>query len=65
VIKAFEDEGFIWGGKWEQYDNMHFEYRPEMHELNRLLGIQKQRQDSAAIQDLHHISPYLNALPEK
>jgi hypothetical protein len=65
VIKAFEDEGFIWGGKWEQYDNMHFEYRPELHELNRLLGIQKQRRNGAALQDLHHISPYLNALLEK
>jgi hypothetical protein len=30
VIQAFEDNGFIWGGKWTMYDNMHFEYRPEM-----------------------------------
>ena len=29
VIKIFEDEGFIWGGKWVIYDNMHFEYHPE------------------------------------
>ncbi|NBC29655.1 MAG: hypothetical protein GVY29_06645, partial [Spirochaetes bacterium] len=29
VIDAFEAEGFVWGGKWLFFDNMHFEYRPE------------------------------------
>jgi hypothetical protein len=38
VIAAFEREGFIWGGKWALYDTMHFEYRPELHEINRLLA---------------------------
>ncbi|MDQ7832389.1 MAG: M15 family metallopeptidase [Desulfovibrionaceae bacterium] len=30
VMEAFEAEGFIWGGKWAEYDIMHFEYRPEL-----------------------------------
>lgn len=30
VIDIFEDEGFIWGGKWGIWDNMHFEYHPEL-----------------------------------
>jgi len=30
VIRAFESFGFIWGGKWRNYDTMHFEYRPEI-----------------------------------
>ncbi|ADK79865.1 hypothetical protein Spirs_0730 [Sediminispirochaeta smaragdinae DSM 11293] len=30
VLSAFEEEGFIWGGKWPVWDNMHFEYRPEL-----------------------------------
>lgn len=30
VIKIFESEGFIWGGYWAIYDNMHFEYHPEL-----------------------------------
>ncbi|MGL4981875.1 MAG: M15 family metallopeptidase [Treponemataceae bacterium] len=30
VIEIFEDEGFIWGGKWAIWDNMHFEYHPEL-----------------------------------
>ena len=30
VIKIFEEEGFIWGGKWAIWDNMHFEYHPEL-----------------------------------
>jgi len=30
VIKAFESEGFVWGGKWLYFDTMHFEYRPEI-----------------------------------
>ena len=30
VIKIFEREGFVWGGKWGIWDNMHFEYHPEL-----------------------------------
>lgn len=30
IVKAFEDNGFIWGGKWHRFDIMHFEYRPEI-----------------------------------
>lgn len=30
IVSAFEAEGFIWGGKWYEYDMMHFEYRPEL-----------------------------------
>ena len=38
VIEAFEDEGFVWGGKWYHYDTIHFEYRPEIILLNRQLN---------------------------
>ncbi len=34
VIRIFEEEGFIWGGKWVIYDNMHFEYHPELIQYN-------------------------------
>jgi hypothetical protein len=34
VINIFESYGFIWGGKWNFYDTMHFEYRPEILFLN-------------------------------
>ena len=30
VVKIFEDNGFIWGGKWYHFDTVHFEYRPEL-----------------------------------
>lgn len=30
IVRAFEEEGFIWGGRWWHYDTMHFEYRPEI-----------------------------------
>lgn len=30
LVRAFEREGFIWGGKWLFFDTMHFEYRPEI-----------------------------------
>jgi hypothetical protein len=39
VIRIFESEGFTWGGKWGLYDNMHFEFRPELHAINRLLSL--------------------------
>lgn len=35
VIEIFEDEGFIWGGRWAVWDNMHFEYHPE------IIGVEK------------------------
>ena len=36
VVEAFEAEGFVWGGKWAEFDLMHFEYRPELILLARL-----------------------------
>lgn len=37
VVQTFERHGFLWGGKWAHFDNLHFEYRPEILEYNRLL----------------------------
>jgi hypothetical protein len=67
VIDAFEHEGFIWGGKWPLYDNMHFEYRPELHEINRLLaagsGEAANPPEARAKEgpDLHHLYPAFDA----
>lgn len=36
AVAAFEAEGFVWGGKWAEFDLMHFEYRPELILLARL-----------------------------
>jgi hypothetical protein len=30
IVSIFEKHGFIWGGKWNHFDTMHFEYRPEL-----------------------------------
>lgn len=30
IVKVFEKNGFIWGGKWAHFDILHFEYRPEL-----------------------------------
>jgi len=35
IVSAFEKNGFVWGGKWLFFDNMHFEYRPEILNLAR------------------------------
>ena len=37
IVTSFEKHGFIWGGKWNHYDTMHFEYRPELV-LNRIVS---------------------------
>lgn len=29
LVEIFENNGFVWGGRWYHYDTMHFEYRPE------------------------------------
>lgn len=41
VIDTFEREGFVWGGKWLFFDNMHFEYRPESVLLARWRWIER------------------------
>ncbi|MCL2270610.1 MAG: M15 family metallopeptidase [Treponema sp.] len=58
VINIFEKEGFIWGGRWPFYDNMHFEYRPELLEFRRLLTASPDRNAGVPRQDLHHVSPF-------
>lgn len=35
VAEVFERHGFIWGGKWAEFDIMHFEFRPELVEKAR------------------------------
>ena len=30
LTQIFENQGFIWGGKWNHFDIMHYEYRPEI-----------------------------------
>ena len=30
IVKIFENNNFIWGGKWGHFDILHFEYRPEI-----------------------------------
>lgn len=37
VIEIFEQEGFVYGGKWMVWDNMHFEYFPEVILYNKLV----------------------------
>lgn len=50
IVSAFEEAGFVWGGKWHEYDIMHFEYRPEIICKARLMTSRKtgQVQDSSA-----------------
>lgn len=30
LVHIFEKYGFVWGGKWGNFDIMHYEYRPEL-----------------------------------
>ncbi len=35
IVQIMLDHGFIWGGTWAIYDTMHFEYKPELIEINK------------------------------
>ncbi|MFW5693820.1 MAG: M15 family metallopeptidase [Alkalispirochaeta sp.] len=37
LVEIFERHGFVWGGRWLFFDSIHFEYRPEIHEVNELI----------------------------
>lgn len=43
IVQIFEDEGFVWGGYWQLWDTMHFEYRPEYFALYEYLCVDVQR----------------------
>lgn len=30
LVESFENNNFVWGGKWGHFDILHFEYRPEI-----------------------------------
>ena len=30
LVQIFENNGFVWGGKWSHFDILHYEYRPEI-----------------------------------
>lgn len=30
LVEIFENNNFVWGGKWSHFDILHFEYRPEI-----------------------------------
>lgn len=38
LVKVFEENGFVWGGKWEHFDILHFEYRPEIILKSKYFG---------------------------
>lgn len=38
LVKVFENNGFVWGGKWEHFDILHFEYRPEIILKSKYFG---------------------------
>jgi hypothetical protein len=38
IVRCFENNNFIWGGKWSHFDILHFEYRPEIMLKARYFG---------------------------
>lgn len=44
--KLFEDNNFIWGGKWNHFDILHYEYRPEIILKARYFGRQQEKEES-------------------
>lgn len=56
IVRIFEENGFIWGGKWREFDIMHFEYRPEILCKARKMRKQTVRQKYAG--DTPMLPPY-------
>lgn len=38
LVKIFEKNNFVWGGKWNHFDILHFEYRPEIILKSKYFG---------------------------
>lgn len=38
IVEIFEKNNFVWGGKWNHFDILHFEYRPEIILKARYFG---------------------------
>jgi hypothetical protein len=52
IVEIFEKNNFVWGGKWEHFDILHFEYRPEIIMKARYFGKE------------HVEGPWYNGAPE-
>lgn len=57
IVKLFEKNNFIWGGKWGHFDILHFEYRPEIlikaRYFGSVRGFHKPWYNEALIEDEH------------
>lgn len=60
VIDIFRKHGFIWGGNWTLFDNIHFEYRPELLAYTRLLA---ENSDRGGGDSFHHVYP--DGMPDR
>ncbi|MGV8980380.1 M15 family metallopeptidase [Clostridium sp.] len=56
LVEVFENNGFVWGGKWSHFDILHFEYRPEFilkaHYFGNNVDSKKSWYDGAPMQEL-------------
>jgi len=57
VVDAFKRNGFIWGGNWVYFDNMHFEFRPELIAYTRILESLSAGSAVGFGRSLHHVYP--------
>ena len=55
IVQLFEDNGFVWGGKWRHFDLMHFEYRPEIIlKARKRAATERQRPAQQQISSFHN-----------
>lgn len=45
LVEVFEKNGFVWGGKWNHFDILHFEYRPEIILKSRYFGAKEKNSE--------------------
>lgn len=64
LVAAFENNNFIWGGKWGHFDIMHFEYRPEIILKARYFGSWNSDDNwySGVPEDDENIKEYINTI---
>nr|WP_185652473.1 M15 family metallopeptidase [Clostridium sp. DJ247] len=67
IVEVFERNNFVWGGKWQHFDILHFEYRPEIILKARYFGNKDNTKqywyDGVPLEE-HNVEDYIKKIDE-
>ena len=63
--KVFEENNFVWGGKWSHFDILHYEYRPEIILKAKYFGdesVKREHWYDGVPEDIENLQQYIDKI---